>query len=209
VDAQDAVKGSGRRVAAAIIAGGLGRRLGGIEKSAIVVGGRSIAERQLEVLRPLFARVIAVSPRPAPWQALGVKVVVDREPGGRGPLAGIDAALDELQPGEDAIVCVASDMPFLSSAALELLRDEAPGAHAVLAMVGGHAEPLFGRYGRACQSAVKAALAAGRLKTSAAFTNVDVHWLTEATLRSVDPDLATLENVNTPEDLVALERRTR
>jgi molybdopterin-guanine dinucleotide biosynthesis protein A len=209
VDAQDAVKLAGRRVAAAIIAGGEGRRLGGIEKSALVVGGRRIAERQLEVLEPLFTRVIAVSPRPGAWQAMGVHVVTDRAQPGQGPLAGIDAALHELRPDEDAVVCVGSDMPFLSSRALELLRDEAPLAAAVVPMVDGRAQPLFARYGRACQVAVEAALMKGQLKAGAALANVAVHWLTESDLRAVDPELATLANVNTPEDLAAVERRAR
>jgi molybdopterin-guanine dinucleotide biosynthesis protein A len=209
VDAQDAVKRGGRRVVAAIVAGGEGRRLGGVDKSEVLIGGRRMAERQLEVLAPLFARVIAVTSRPGPWQALGVAVVNDHGPPGRGPLAGIEAALAALAADEDAVVCVASDMPFLSPAALALLRDEAPSAAAVLPRVGGHVEPLFARYGRACLAPVQAALAGGHLRTGAALTGVAVHWLAESDLRAVDPELATLVNVNTPADLAAAERHAR
>jgi molybdopterin-guanine dinucleotide biosynthesis protein A len=209
VDAQDAVRRDSRLVAAAIIAGGEGRRLGGVEKSAVAVAGRRIAERQLDVLTPLFARVIAVTSRPELWHALGVEVVSDRGAPGRGPLAGIEAALAALGEEEAAVVCVACDMPFLSAAALTLLRDEAPSADAVLPMVRGRAEPLFARYGRTCLGAVQAALATGRFQTSAALVGLDLHWLAESDLRAVDPDLDTLANVNTPADLAAAERRAR
>jgi molybdopterin-guanine dinucleotide biosynthesis protein A len=209
VDAQDAVRPAGRPVVAAIIAGGEGRRLGGVEKGAVVIGGRRIAERQLDVLAPLFTRVIAVSSRPELWQALGVEVVSDRGPAGRGPLAGIEAALTALREDEHAVVCVASDMPFLSSAALVLLRDEAPSAGAVVPVVHGRAEPLFARYGRTCLGPVQAALASGLLRTSAALASVAVHWLAESSLRAVDPALDTLANVNTPADLAAAEGRAR
>jgi molybdopterin-guanine dinucleotide biosynthesis protein A len=207
VDVQDPVIAR-TRVAAAIIAGGEARRLGGVEKSGLLVGGRSIAERQLEVLRPRFSRVFAVAGRAEPWRAVGVEVLSDRGAPGRGPLAGLDAALTGLRDDEDAVVCVAADMPFLSGAALELLRDTAPGADAVVAKVGGHPEPLFARYARVCAAGVAAALAANRLKAAAFLATVSVHWLSEADLRAVDPSLATLANVNTAADLAAAERRT-
>jgi molybdenum cofactor guanylyltransferase len=195
------------QIVAAIIAGGEGKRLGGVDKSALLVGGRSIAERQLEVLRPLFPRVLAISGRPEPWRALGVDVVADRVGSGRGPLAGIDAALAALLPGEAAIVCVGCDMPFLSPAALRLLRDTAGSGDAVVPEVRGHAEPLFARYRRSCAAPIADALARGAFKTSALLATLAVHWVSEGELRAVDPDLATLLNVNTPEELAAAERR--
>ena len=63
-----------RRVAAAIIAGGPAKRLGGAQKSFLEVGGRAIAARQLEVLRSLFEPVVAIAHYPAPWGATGIAV---------------------------------------------------------------------------------------------------------------------------------------
>jgi molybdopterin-guanine dinucleotide biosynthesis protein A len=205
VDAQDSL--GGRRVIAAIITGGQGRRLGGLDKSSLVIAGRSIAERQLQVLRPRFSRVLAVAARPEPWASLGVTVIGDRRAPGAGPLAGIDAALAELGDDEEAAVCVAGDMPFLSGPALELLRDGRPEAAALVATSGGHAEPLFARYGRACAPIIAEALATGRYKAHALLERLSVSWLSETDLRALDPELLTLANVNTPEDLAAAERR--
>ena len=99
-----------RRVAAAIIAGGPARRLGGAVKPLIEIGGRAVADRQLAVLRPLYERVFVAANDPAPWAKRDVQVVADRVLGA-GPLAGVAAALDAAGDAE-AVVCVAGDSPF-------------------------------------------------------------------------------------------------
>lgn len=195
------------RGVAAIIAGGQGRRLGGQPKGLIEVGGRRIIDWQLEALREAFARVFLVAGDAGPWAGLGVEVVPDRVPGA-GPLAGIDAALAALTPGEETVVCVAGDMPWLDGRALALLRDHPP-AMAVVPRVGGRPEPLFARYDRACAGPIAAALAAGRLKTAAILDELAVAWLDEAALRAVDPALAFLTNVNTPEELEQVRGQLR
>jgi molybdenum cofactor guanylyltransferase len=195
-------------VAAAIIAGGRGTRLGGVDKTALLVDGRSILSRQLAVLRPLFARILLVTSVRPPHDA-DVVVVQDRGPAGQGPLAGLDAALAALQPSERAVVCVGCDMPLLTSAALRLLRDVAPQADAVVPLIDGHSEPLFARYSRACAPAIAAAIASGRLKTSDVLRSLSVHWLREPALREVDPALLSLENVNTAEDLARVDSLAR
>ncbi len=188
------------RVAAAILSGGRAERMGGVPKGLLAVGGRRIVDRQLEVLRAVFGRVLIVANDPGPWADLGVPILADRVAGG-GPLAGIDAALGGLVPEEAAVVCVGGDMPFLDARSLALLRDAASDADAVVARVGGLPEPLFARYGRACQPAVRARLATGRLKTADLFDDLRIAWIEEAVLRGIAPDLSFLTNINTPEDL--------
>jgi molybdopterin-guanine dinucleotide biosynthesis protein A len=186
---------------AAIIAGGRATRLGGHPKSLLEVGGRRIIDRQLAALQAVFPRVLLVTNDPAPFAGLPVALVADRSPGA-GPLAGIDAALAALAPDEEAVACVAGDMPFLTPAALTLLRDAAAGP-AVAARVAGRPEPLFARYARSCAPALAAAIAAGRLGAAAFLAEVGASYLDEPALRAADPTLAFafLDNVNTPEDL--------
>jgi molybdenum cofactor guanylyltransferase len=192
-------------VVAAIVAGGMATRLGGRPKGSLPIGGRPLLERQLEALRPVFSRVIVVANEPGPWQAMGLLTVPDRHPGRPGPLAGIHAALAALRGGEEAVVCVGCDMPFLSAATLGLLVETAPWAPAVVPRVGGHAEPLFARYGRSLESTAEAALVAGTLKLQDVLAQFQPVWLEEPLLRVVDPDLLCLVNVNTEEDLVRAE----
>jgi len=66
-------------VAAAILAGGGGTRMGeGVVKGLLSVGGQRIIDRQLAVLRPLFAEVLIAANDPEPWAGLGLQVVPDR-----------------------------------------------------------------------------------------------------------------------------------
>jgi molybdopterin-guanine dinucleotide biosynthesis protein A len=192
-------------VAAAIIAGGAATRLGGLPKSALRVDGRSIAEYLLEVTRATFPRVLVVANDAAPWSGLGVEVIPDVHRDA-GPLAGIHAAL--LATVRHAgVVCVAGDMPFVAPQLLELLRDHAPAAAALVPRVGGRAEPLLARWGAACLPVVAARLAAGQRAVHAIFDAVATAWLDEPALRAVDPDLRSFTNVNTPEDLARARRR--
>lgn len=186
-------------VAAAIVAGGKAERLGGQPKGLIQIEGRRIVDRQLEALRSVFDRVFMVANDPAPWGGLGLQLVPDRVPGA-GPLAGLDAALAALAPTQEAVVCVAGDMPFLDARALTLLRDHPP-AQAVVPRVAGHPEPLFARYARTCAPVVTRALAEGRLKTMAILDELAVAYVEEPVLRAVDPALRFLTNINTPDDL--------
>ena len=143
-------------VAAAIIAGGRARRLGGVVKPFLEVAGVAIADRQLAVLRPLFGRVVAVvadAADAAPWQARGVETVTDAVPGA-GPMAGVTAALTAAAPG--GVVCIAGDLPFLSPALVTALRDRHPDADALAPRAGGQIEPLCARYGARCLAELSA-----------------------------------------------------
>jgi molybdopterin-guanine dinucleotide biosynthesis protein A len=186
-------------VAGAIVAGGLATRLGGVAKSSLVVGGRSIAERQLEALRATFPRVLVVANDAGPWAGLGVEVVADRFVGA-GPLAGVHAAL-VATAAHAGVVCVAGDMPFVAPGLLALLRDHAPASAAVVPRVAGRPEPLLARWSREALPLVEARLAAGERAVHAVFAALATAWLDEPALRAVDPTLRSFANVNTPEEL--------
>lgn len=191
-------------VAAAILAGGRARRLGGAIKPLLVVEGRRILDRQLDVLRPLFETIVLVANEPAFFAGLDLgfdlPIIPDRVGPGHGPLGGIDAALAFLRPPVESVVCVAGDMPFLQPAVLRALRD-APAAVAVVPRLAGRPEPLCARYDLAFAPIVAEAIAAGRLAVHAALEGLEVAFLDEPALRTLDPTLRTFVNVNTAADL--------
>jgi molybdopterin-guanine dinucleotide biosynthesis protein A len=188
-----------RRIVAAIIAGGQATRMGGVLKSHLVIAGHTILDRQLAVLRPTFSRVVVVANEAAPFA--GLEVIGDPPPAGRGPLAAFAAALANLRPDEDAVVCVAGDMPYLDAKVLALLRDIAPDAPAVVPQAQGRLQTLCARYGRACLPHLRARLASGDLRAWAFAESVGATIVDEATLRALDPQLLTFDNINTAEDL--------
>ena len=215
------------KVAAAIFAGGRGRRMGGgpgaggagaragdrsgggddaggVTKGWLMVEGQRIIDRQLAVLRSRFAEVVIAANDPAPWVALGLRVIADRVAGGIGPLAGLDAVLADLGDEIDAVVCVASDMPFLAAGVVELLRDGAPGALALAPRIAGRPEPLLARYARGVAPIVGAQIARGEYAMIDLLARVNATWIDEPELRRRDPELRSLINVNTPSDLARL-----
>ncbi|HJZ87046.1 MAG TPA: molybdenum cofactor guanylyltransferase [Polyangia bacterium] len=189
--------------AAAILAGGQATRMGGRPKSFLLVGGARVIERQLPVLRGQFDELLIVANDGPLYEPFGLPVVPDLMPGGFGPLIGILSALEAAR--SDQVLCVACDMPFLDPRALALVRDHAPAAEVVVPMVGGREEPLHARYARSAASAIRAQLASGDYKVSRFFERVHTVRLDEDTLRALDPTLHFLQNVNTPDELAALE----
>lgn len=177
--------------AAVIVAGGQARRLGGEVKPHLVVEGRRVLDRQLAVLRELVDDIAISANDPEPFSDTGLPVLPDDEPG-RGPLAGVIAAL-AWSPSERVLI-VAGDMPDLDAALLrELLAT--PGA-IVVPVVGGRPEPLHAVYERSVLPVARARLAAGQGA---------LHGLLDAvTTVRVDCSgrIRSFTNLNSPEDLV-------
>jgi len=99
-------------IAAVILTGGKGSRMGSFNKSLIEIKGEKIISRILHVVRPLFGEII-ISGKEIP--GLTVKDIIftaDRF-SGRGPLAGIESALNVSR--SQYIFVFAGDMPWLSA----------------------------------------------------------------------------------------------
>lgn len=189
-------------VSALILAGGKATRLGGVDKRELVVGGRTIFERQREVLEPRVAEILVSSLRELP----GYRTVTDAVPGA-GPLAGIAAGL--AAAATPWLLVVAGDMPYVTGALVDLVLDTAgEGVDAVGIRVGELPEPLLCLLRvAAARPVVAERLASGRLKASRLLTDGDlrVAWVPEPALRAIDPELRALFNVNEPRDLRAGE----
>ena len=186
----------------AILAGGQARRFEGRDKGALIVGGLTIRERQLGVLRAVASRLLLVgAPSDAPLPP-GVERVADRTPG-CGPLGGLNAALDAA--AGDAVVLVAGDMPFLTAGLLRYLLDSLPGVDAVVPRTERGYHPLCAVYGPACQAAVRHRLETGALRVRDLFEDVRVRVVEGSDLARFGEPSHLLANVNTRADLDALE----
>lgn len=191
-------------VAAVILAGGRGRRLGGVVKPLLAIDGTPIIDRLRAALAPHAGELLLAVADPAQAAGLGdARVVVDAVPGA-GPVAGLAAA----RAATDArwLIAVAGDMPHVTAAVIAaLLARAGDGVDAVGIRLGTPPlpEPLLAVWGRAAAPTMARALAAGRYRTSSLLTDdgLRVAWLDEADLRAVDPPLRSVQNVNRPTDL--------
>jgi molybdopterin-guanine dinucleotide biosynthesis protein A len=156
--------------------------------------------RQLDALAPWVEQRCIVAGDPAPYAALaalaGATLVRDFAPG-RGPLAGMEAALG-VGDG-DAVLVFGCDLPFLDGELIRALRD-APDAEAVVPRVAGRPQPLHARYARAILPRVQARLGKGQLRVMGLLEDLEVAWVDFAS------PPRSLFNVNTAEDLARAER---
>ncbi|NUT95607.1 MAG: NTP transferase domain-containing protein [Saccharothrix sp.] len=120
---------------AVVLAGGRGSRLGGVDKAAVEVGGRTLLDRALDAVRGA-RRVVVVGPeKPVP----GVLWTREDPPGG-GPVAGLAAGLALVTAPR--VVVLAVDQPGVDAGTVARLL--AVGGSAVLVDADGREQWLTG-----------------------------------------------------------------
>jgi molybdenum cofactor guanylyltransferase len=174
----------------AILAGGEARRFGGRDKSALIVDGRTILERQI-------AELSTVTP--------DVRVIrrEDDLVPGCGPLGGLHAALHKARG--DTLFLVACDMPFVTAALAAYLLMLAGDADAVVPRTDRGYHPLCAVYRRSCLPAVEQRLAERRLKMLDLLHDLRVREVTADDLGRFGDCDRLLANVNTPAEYASLE----
>lgn len=182
---------------AAIIAGGLAQRLGGLEKSDLVIGGRRIVDRQLSVLGHVAEHILIVSNDLDAFRSSGLQVCADLIPGA-GPLGGLYTALAR-SPTARTIV-VACDLPFLTVPFLRHLVSRSRGTDAAIPRTASGTEPLCAVYDRACVEPIRARLERGAFRVSALGESIRVTDIGPKEIAPFDPAGTLFFNVNSPSD---------
>ena len=190
-----------RLVAAAILAGGQARRYGGRDKSRLVIDGRTIIVRQMDVLQRVASELFIVAPDDGRYRDLGVPVYPDVIPAS-GPMGGLATALERAHAPR--VLVVACDLPYLEEPLLAALAGAAAGGDGAWARSPRGVEPLVACYRRSARGVVRGAILAGRLAV--------VGLGAVLRLRFVDVDAVVadradrvLANVNTPADYDRLQ----
>jgi molybdenum cofactor guanylyltransferase len=173
---------------AAILAGGQATRFGGRDKSALVVDGRTIRERQIAELLHVTKDILIITKDIVP---------------GCGPLGGLHTALTEARG--DAVFVVACDMPFLDAAFVEHLLDLARDADIVVPRTERGYHPLCAVYTRACVPAVDRRLADRQLKMSGLFADVRTRVVTGEEIDRFGDRNRLLANVNTQAEYAGIQ----
>ena len=191
---------------AAILAGGQARRFGGQDKSRLVVHGRSIIVRQVEVLQRVADEIFIVALDPSRFADLGLTVHVDRIPG-TGALGAIYTALDAAE--RDRVLVIACDLPFLDERLLaELVRRADPADGAWVRTTRG-VEPLVACYQRHARATILEQIQAGRLKAADLGSVLRLAEISPDELDRFGSAEELLTNVNTPEDYARVQYRPR
>lgn len=176
-----------------VLAGGKGSRLGRA-KAAVVVRGRTLAERAVELMAARCDPVVVVSRPDVLLPSLPVEVVFDRR-GVRGPMNAVATGLAALDT--DDVLVLACDLPF-SGPVLDRLAAYPPGQ--AVAAFDGRPQPLCARYPRqAALEECRRLAVQGTRRMTALLLALDAN--------SLEASQDELFNVNTPDDLDAARLR--
>lgn len=189
---------------AALLVGGLGRRLGGIDKGTLLVGGRSILARQLDALAACGLPVALVTRSGDRSHANSSLATISDAWPGCGPLGGLHAALAHART--HGVVVLAADLPFVTAAFLDHLMAAATSDACVVPCTRGRLHPLCAAYPVSAAGLIHERLTQGRLAVRDLFDELPHRLLNDNDLAPFDPDGMLLFNVNTPDDLQHAQR---
>lgn len=193
-----------QHVTGVILAGGQGRRMGGIDKGLQELQGRPMAQWVLERLAPQVGSVlINANQNLERYAEFGCEVLPDRIGGFAGPLAGLHAALTHATT--PLLVTASCDSPFLPVDLVARLHAALTAGNAQLAVArtGDRVHRAFCLVRRELLPQLEAFLAAGERKVG----------LWHASLKVVevafDDQAAAFSNINSAEDLLAHQNTGR
>ncbi len=121
----------------------------------------------------------------------------------RGPLEGLAAGLRALSGRADAAYATACDVPLLAPAFVARMFELLGDHEIAVPRDGEHHHPLAAVYRTTVLPHVERLLAADRLRPRFLFDEANTREVSVDLLRSVDPQLATLENLNYEADYFA------
>jgi molybdopterin-guanine dinucleotide biosynthesis protein A len=127
-----------------VLAGGLGRRMGGEDKGFVELAGRPMVEHVLDALRPQVGSVLINANRNLDrYAGYGYRVVPDALEGYMGPLAGVASALPHSST--EFLLTVPCDAPLVAADLAGRLLDacEADDADLAVASDGRRLQPVF------------------------------------------------------------------
>ncbi|TSA50395.1 MAG: molybdenum cofactor guanylyltransferase [Nitrosomonadales bacterium] len=184
------------KVTGIVLAGGLGRRMGGVNKGLLPFRGKPLVAHVLERFAPQVDELlINANCDLDSYAAFGYPVISDAVTGFAGPLAGLQRGMEAAQ--HDLIATVPCDSPFLPSDLVQRLSKalDKNNADLAVARTGNQPHPVFCLCRRALLPGLTAYLENGGRKIDA--------WY--AALRTVevafDDTAEAFANINTPEEL--------
>ncbi len=188
------------RITGVILAGGLGRRMGGIDKGLQELRGRPLVHWVVERLAPQVDELlINANQNGKRYASFGHRVVPDQIPDFAGPLAGLHAALSAA--AHLLVATAPCDSPFLPADLISRLFSAltATGADLAVARTFDQPHPVFCLCRREVLPHLTEYLAGGGRKID--------RWY--ATLKVVevafDDEADAFENINTREELGRFE----
>ncbi len=181
-----------------ILAGGQGRRMGGVDKGLQLLRGRPMVTWVLERFAPQVAEVLVnANQNLDAYAAFGHRVIPDAIGGFAGPLAGLHRGLTEA--AHDLVVTAPCDSPFLPLDLVARLQAalEAQRADLAVAKTGDQPHPVFSLCRKLVLPGLTAFLEGGGRKIDAWYATLPVVEV------RFDDQPEAFSNINTAGELAA------
>jgi molybdopterin-guanine dinucleotide biosynthesis protein A len=191
------------RTGAIILCGGKSSRMGA-DKATLPFGPELLLPRVVRLVGEVVQQrvVVAAPDQNLPELPREARIARDANEG-RGPLEGLAAGIAALADEVDAVYVTSCDTPFLAPAFVAKMF-QLLGEHDIaVPRDGRHHHVLASVYRVGVLSAVQRLLAEDRLRPFFLLEACDTRLVDLAELRDVDPELASLENLNREEDYQA------
>ena len=181
-------------VSGVVLAGGQGRRMGGVDKGLQPLRGKPMAQWALERLAPQVDEIlINCNQNLDAYARFGYRLVPDEIGGFAGPLAGLHASLKAA--AHPLVVTVPCDSPFLPADLVSRLQEHLKQNHLAVAKTGDQPHPVFSLVRKDVLDNLEAFLRSGGRK-------IDAWYASLATVEvSFDDEADAFRNINTLEEL--------
>ena len=183
-------------VTGVVLAGGQGRRMGGVDKGLVDLAGKPMVAHVLERFRPqVSALMINANQNAERYGAFGLPVVADAVGGFAGPLAGLHAGMTLART--DLVATVPCDSPFLPADLVSRLLAAIVAVDAQLAVARtfDQPHPVFCLVRRDVLPHLTAFLDGGGRKIDAWYATLQVIEV------PFDDEADAFRNINTREEL--------
>jgi molybdopterin-guanine dinucleotide biosynthesis protein A len=182
------------QVTGIILAGGQGRRMGGVDKGLQLLHGRPMIAAVLARLAPQVSEIlINANQNLDAYAKFGHRVVPDAIGGFAGPLAGLHACLGEAR--HELVMTVPCDSPFLPLDLLARLRKHLGENDLAVAKTGSQAHPVFSLVRASVHDHLSKFLSSGGRKIDAWYSTLEVVEV------DFDDEAEAFRNINTLEEL--------
>jgi molybdopterin-guanine dinucleotide biosynthesis protein A len=181
-------------VSGIVLAGGQGRRMGGVDKGLVLLRGKPMVAWVLGRLAPQVSEIIVnANQNLDSYAAFGHRVVSDAIGGFAGQLAGLHAGLS--QANHPLVVTVPCDSPFLPLDLVARLSQALGANDLAVAKTGDQPHPVFSLVRRSVLDHLAAFLRSGGRKIDAWYATLEVIEV------PFDDQPLAFRNINTREEL--------
>lgn len=183
-----------------VLCGGRSSRMGR-PKHLLPFGPETLLERVVQTMQEAVSPIVVVAARDQELPPLPKDVLIGRDDlEGLGPLAGLAVGLEMMRPLREAAFVSSCDAPFLKPDFIRRMLSELGDHDLAIPREATYYHPLAAVYRTSLGPTIRELLAENRLRPFFLIERCRANTVDVEDLRSSDPKLDSLRNMNHPEE---------